>query len=159
MTTTAADIMSYPVISIGAGATLEEVVKILADNNISGLPVTDAENKVIGVITEKDIIEHSGKLHVIPLISSSGWISPYADISAATSFKKGIELLASVKVEQIMSTKVTTIKADTPLSKVAGIMKNRNINRIPVVDKEGKITGIITRANLISCLAERKNQD
>ncbi|NLJ55725.1 MAG: CBS domain-containing protein [Firmicutes bacterium] len=152
----ASSVMNTAVISVGPHATLEEVVKILADNRISGLPVVDSDNKVIGVITETDIVNFATKVHVIPLIGTSGWLSPYIDVTEIAKFKKGFNLLANTKVEKVMSKRPVTVSAGTYINKVAELMKKRDINRVFVIDKEGKIIGVIARADLVDYLAEWK---
>ncbi len=153
----ASNIMNTPVISIEPDAPLIEAIKILEENNISGLPVVDAENKVIGIITGKDIVEYSYTLHVIPLIGSSGWVSPYTDVSEIATAKEGFEQLASVKIKDVMTKKVIKVKENTSVLEIANLMKKKKINRIPVVDEEGKLSGIIARADLLNCLAERES--
>lgn len=152
----AGDVMSAPVISIKAGTTLQEAVKVLAENNISGAPVVNEEGELIGIITEKDIVEYASELQVIPLIGSKGWVSPQTDVTEIASFKKGFETLGSTSVEKAMSEKVITVKEDTPGPEVARLMKKKKVNRVPVVDEQGRLCGIITRANLVHYLAERE---
>ncbi|MGI5823853.1 MAG: CBS domain-containing protein [Dethiobacteria bacterium] len=152
----ASSVMNTAVVSVGPDKTLKEVVKILADNRISGLPVVDSENKLVGVVTETDIVNFATKVHVIPLIGTSGWISPHTDITEIAKFKKGFNLLANTKVEKVMSRKPATVSASTYINNVAELMKRRDINRVFVVDKEGKIIGVIARADLVDYLAEWK---
>ena len=153
----ASGVMNTSVVSVGSGATLAEVVKILADNRISGLPVVDSDNKVVGVITETDIVDFATKVHVVPLIGTSGWISPYIDVTEMAKFKKGFTLLANTKVEKVMSKKPITASADMYINEVAKLMIKKDVNRIFVVDEEGKIVGIIARADLVNYLVEWKS--
>ncbi|MCC5910668.1 MAG: CBS domain-containing protein [Clostridiaceae bacterium] len=152
----ASDIMTTPVISINPSNTLKEAVQILAEKKISGLPVVDFENKMIGMISEKDIVEYTNKLHVIRLINSSVWISPYDDVSFITSYKKGFELLSKTKVEEVMSKKVVSVKENASGEEIAKLMKKKNVNRIPVTNDDGVLIGIISRADLINYLASQE---
>lgn len=149
----ALDIMTTPVISVRSDNTLEEVVKILAEKRISGLPVVDSENKVIGMISEKDIVDYSSKTHAIRLINFSAWVSPHIDISMISSYKKGFELLSETKADKVMITKVVSAKSDTPGEEIAKLMQKKNINRIPIVDDNNVLIGIITRTDMINYLA------
>ncbi|MBS3947498.1 MAG: CBS domain-containing protein [Dethiobacter sp.] len=153
----ALSVMKTDVITVGPEATLEEVIKVLANNRISGLPVVDSEKKVVGVITEKDIVDYAGSLHVVPRIRTSGWISPHIDVSDIATVKKGYEMLAAVKVKKVMSDKPVTVGKGTNITEVARLMKKKNVNRIPVVDGEGKLVGIIARADLVNYLAEKES--
>jgi CBS domain-containing protein len=154
----ASSVMNTSVISISSEALLENVVKVLADKKISGLPVVDADNKLVGIITETDIVKFATKLHVVPVIGTSGWISPHMDVSDMNKFKKGFELLGNTKVKKVMSKKPVTVTEDININEIARLMKKKNINRIPVMDKEGRIAGIIARADLVNFLAEREGQ-
>jgi len=148
-------LMKTSVISTTPEATLEEVINVLSTNKISGLPVVDPDNKVIGIITEKVILEFSGSTHAIPLIGSSGWISPHTDVTTTTSFKKGYELLSNFTVDKVMASEPISVKKDMSIAKVANLMKK--VNHIPVVDEEGKLIGIISRSDLVDYLVKREN--
>jgi CBS domain-containing protein len=151
----AREIMTAPVITVGPEAKLAEAVKVMAEKNISGLPVLDEDNRVIGIISEADIVDYAGKTQAVRLFGSSGWISPYDDRIGSTSYRKGFELLANTPVEKVMARKVTTVKEDTPGLEVARVMNRKKINRVPVVDASGRLVGLITRADMVRALAER----
>ncbi len=159
MSVTAAMIMSTGVVSIKPGASILDAIKSLTENKISGLPVVDAEQKVIGIVSEKDILGYASQLHVVPLRGSSGWVSPYTDVSQLVRVKEGYDLLSREKVEKIMSKKVVIIHESTPLGEIASLMKKKNIHRIPVVNDAGKLSGIVTRADLLTYLAEEKTTE
>ncbi len=148
----ASEIMNTEVIKITSDAMIDEAIKILSENKISGLPVVDDENRVIGIITEKDIIEYSAKLQVIPLIGFSGWVSPYKDVSEIATIKEGIELLSKTEVSKVMSKKIISVVEDASWRDVVLLMKKNAINRVPVLDKEGKLKGIIARADILNYL-------
>jgi len=150
---TAKDIMTAPVLSVTEDKNLREVLELLAEKRISGFPVVDAENQVIGIISDTDIIRYSHTINVIPLSNLSGWVSPYAEISDLASMRKGFDLLHTTRVGQVMTKKVYTINENEPATAAAILMNRRKINRIPVVDAGGKLVGIITRADMVQCMA------
>lgn len=150
----ASDIMNSNVLSIGPNASVEEAVKILSQNQISGLPVVDDKNRLIGIITERDIVVFSSDLHIIPLMSSSNWISPYTDVSKISSSKRGFELISKTNVEKVMTKKLYDVTGDSNWFEIVKIMKSGRINHIPVVDKERKLIGIITRTDMLNYIAE-----
>lgn len=154
MDTKISKIMNTSVIGINPETNLKAAVDILAKNNISGLPVVDEEEKVVGIITERDVVEYSDSIHVIPLISSSSWVSPHTDVSEIASFRKGFELLDNTKVEKAMNKDVVKANEDNICSEVIDLMKKHKINRVPVVNNEGKLTGIVTRTDILNHLAE-----
>jgi len=148
------DIMSTPAISVTENHTLQEVLELMAENNFSGLPIVDSDNKVIGIISNTDIIRYSQQSSVIPLSNLSGWISPYANITDLASVRKGFEMLNKTKTGQIMTKKVYTVSPDTDATEIAQLMNQRKINRVPVVDSDGKLVGIVTRGNMVQCMAK-----
>lgn len=149
---TAKEIMTSPSLSVTEDQTVKEVLELLAEKRFSGFPVVDQENKIIGIISDTDIIRYSHTINVIPLSNLSGWISPYADISDLASMRKGFDMLHTTRVGQIMTKKVYTINEDAPAKEVALLMNRRKINRVPVVDSDDKLVGIITRSDMVQCM-------
>lgn len=151
----ATDIMTTAVVSVKPDQTLEEAIQLLSKNNISGLPVVDSENKIIGILSRTDIVKYSSNLHIVSLINSSSWISPHTDVSQMTSIKKGFEKLSETRVETVMSKKIVRAKETTPGEEIARLMKKNKVNRVPVEDENGKLIGIITRGDLVKYLANK----
>ena len=150
---TAKEIMSKPALSARETDTVKAVLELLAEKRISGVPVVDEDGKVIGVISDTDIIRYAHQISVVPLSNLSGWISPYVEISDLASMRKGFDLLHRTDVSQIMTKKVYTVHEDDPANEVAELMNRRKINRVPVVDSEDKLKGIVTRSDMVQCMA------
>lgn len=150
----AKDIMSTPPISISGEKTLKEAIELLAEKQISGFPVVDERNKVIGIISDTDIIRYSQKLSIVTHTSLSGWVSPYIDVDDLASMRKGYDLFGKTKVKEIMTKKVFSVHEDADAPDVAKLMNRRNINRIPVVNNDGSLVGIVTRADMVQCMAK-----
>lgn len=153
----ARDIMTAPAILIRQNENVKTALDLLARHNISGLPVVDEQEKVVGIISGSDILHYSQQKKVIPKASSSFWVSPYAETDDIASVRNGFELLHRTIVEKVMTKKVYTVSEDTPTSEVAKLMINRAINRVPVVSQDGKLRGIISRADLVKYLAEAES--
>lgn len=151
----ARDFMISPVVSVTADLTLQELAELLSKNNFSGVPVVDGDEKVIGILSDTDLIRFAQKQNVVPLKDLTGWISPYTDIEDIASIRRGIDQFSRTTVDKVMTRKVYTVTEDTSTRAVAQLMNRRNINRVPVVDKHERLVGIITRADLISCMAQR----
>ncbi len=150
---TAKEIMTKPALSVKSSDMVKSVLELLAEKKISGVPVVDDSHMVIGIISDTDIIRYAHQISVVPLSNLSGWISPYADVSDLASVRKGFEMLHRTAVEQIMTKKVYTANQDAPANEVAELMNRRKINRVPVVDADGKLVGIITRSDMVQCMA------
>ena len=146
--------MTKGVISIAGEKTLQEAIDLMARHNISGLPVTDAQEVLTGIISNTDIIAYSQKVNVVPLFDPKGWISPHTEIADLASLRRGIDLLARTKVSALMRKKVHTAGEESELIEIAGLMSRRQVNRIPIVDREGRLTGIVTRADVVRSIAK-----
>jgi CBS-domain-containing membrane protein len=141
---TAEQIMTRQVVSVPETAPLAEVVRLLADHDISGMPVIGPDRTVAGVISEKDFLSKMGGstspsfMHVIlQCLEKKGCIA--ADIKKLTA-------------KEIMSSPAVTISGTTPLFEVADIMDRNNINRVPVTDDAGQLAGIVARSDLIQTM-------
>lgn len=150
----ARDIMSYPAISVNEDQTLQETIELLAEHRFSGVPVVNSAGKPIGIISDTDIIRYSHQVKVVPKTNLSGWISPYADVNDLVSMRKGMDSLHRTRVGTVMTRKVYTVTEDAPANEIARLMNKRNINRIPVVDSEGRLVGVVTRADMVQCMAK-----
>jgi CBS domain-containing protein len=144
----AADIMTQPVISICSEATIAEAARLMLQHRISGLPVTDAHDAVVGVVTEADLLRRAElgterrRPRWIEFLTGPGRLaSDYVDAHAR-------------KVSEVMTGTVVSVTPQEPLSDVVSLMEKRHIKRVPVVE-QGRLVGIISRANLVRALVHR----
>ncbi len=132
--------------SIPLGMTLRRVIEILSKSEMPGLPVVDNKRNLQGIITKRKIINLLLPRH---LIRPSSWIGSLEDMfpSGALYGNRGRLLLA----EDVMDTRVRTVKEDTPLFEAAVSMEKENIEFLPVMRGE-KIVGIITQGDIMRAL-------
>lgn len=148
-TQTASDIMTRDVKTIAPGATLREAAEILAFSGISGAPVVDASRHIIGIITESDLMNEAKKRAALPHVSAFGlFLAP--EEALRRIYHEGADLL----VEEIMSKNIETVTGEVVVREIANMMTRKRINRIPVVDEEDRLIGIITRADIMRALFE-----
>ena len=150
------DAMEQNVIKFKADDKIIDIARILRENKISGAPVVDDDGMVIGIVSEGDIIRllevHSPQINLI-LPSPLDLIElPLRMKHEYDEISKGLNKAASVVVSEIMTKNVKTISKDASVSDAAELMDSHNINRLPVVDKEGKLIGIITRGDIIGAM-------
>lgn len=142
----AADVMVRNVITIGPDGTVGEVADLLLTHRISALPVVDADGKVVGLISEGDLLRRSEigterqRTHWLEWIRSQRTL--------AIDFVKS----HSRRVSDIMTRHIISVRSDTPLGEIAAILEENSIKRVLVIDN-GKLVGILTRANLVQALA------
>jgi len=104
-----------------ANATLDEVAKLMVQNDCGEIPIVDTSDRPIGVITDRDIV-----------------IRAVAEGKNPTGHT----------VESVMTRRVVTVRADAPIEEVVATMERHQIRRVPVVDEAGCCTGIIAQADL-----------
>ena len=138
------DVMTRSVVTIKRDADLHEAARILSENRISGMPVVDDNNRVIGVVSEADILILAGlkREHTFKDILRNILGEP-------VTAKKG-----GNKVGDVMGFPPITSKADDDIGEVAKILDDRRIKRLPVVDDEGKLIGIISRADILKVIGK-----
>ncbi len=150
------EFMNTNVVSVHPDDSIELVVRTFKDMNINGLPVVDTDNKVIGIITARDLLAHSEETKIIPLPYSSDWMYSYVYLLDNITYKKSVEEFLKTSVAEVMRKKVFTVNEHDSWHEAAALMKKREVNRLPVVDEDGKLKGIITRTDLLNFLAEHE---
>jgi len=145
------DLISTNVLTISKDTSVEEIAGILAENNISGVPVVDEENRVIGIVTQKDLLYKDIKPRFPAVVEILGGM---IFLSGVKEYNTELKKLVATKAEELMTKKVITISPDSSVEKAAAIMVDKNINRIPVVDEGNHLLGIISRADIIRSMAK-----
>jgi CBS domain-containing protein len=145
----ARDLMTREVVTVTRETTVKEVARLLLEHKISGLPVVDKENRVIGIVSEGDLIYQDKKLHTPAFLEILGGI-----IYLENPNRLGQDLIkmTAVKVGDLMTTRVYTVREDSQLEDIATIMVEKKVNRIPVVDGAGRLAGIISRQDLVKAM-------
>ncbi len=151
--TRAKDIMNKEVITIQKHASIEKLSSLLLKHEISGVPVVDDQGNMIGVVTEGDIIVKDSDLQFPTYFKL---LDSIIYLESLSKFKRNLKKHMGTKVEDIMSKNVVTIDQETPVNKIANIMTSKNINRVPVVDQDKNLVGIVTRADLIKSMTEQE---
>lgn len=142
----ASDVMVHNVITIGPEDNIAEAAKQLVDHDISALPVVDGEGRLIGILSEADLIHRK---EVDTEKRRPWWMEA---ILPATILSEDYAKSHGRKVGEVMSPHLVTAAEDTPLSEIATLMEKHRIKRIPIV-RDGRLIGIVSRANLIQALA------
>jgi CBS domain-containing protein len=144
----AADVMTKEVLTVGAGKTVREVAALLSERGISGVPVVDADNHVIGIVSEGDLL-HRAEIGTERRIKRrrSWWLNSLASNVAPDYVKSHGRHVADVMTREVISVSETAELAD-----VAMLLETNGIKRVPVINN-GALVGIISRANLVRALA------
>ena len=143
----ARDVMVSPVLTVGENETVRDVAKLLVAKHISAAPVVDRAGKVVGIVTEADLLHRTEAGTERPV---SWWLSLIAgDRVLADEYVRS----HAAKVKDIMTRDVKTAEPDTPLVEIADLFEEQHIKRVPIVSKGGDLVGIVSRANIIQAIA------
>jgi CBS domain-containing protein len=144
----AGDVMTAQVLTVKPDASVREVAALLSERGISGVPVVDGTGRVVGIVSEGDLL-HRTEIGTErrPKRHRSWWLNSLASDVASDYVKSH-----GRKVEDVMTRNVISIDEATELADVAVLLEANGIKRVPVIT-DGKLVGIVSRANLIRALA------
>lgn len=145
----ASGIMTRDVISVGPETPVREIATMMLERRISGVPVVDAERRVLGIVSEGDLIRRP---EIETDHAPTGWLSLFlSDEERSRDFVKSHGRVA----REVMTKPATCVALETPLDEVVRLMERHRVKRLPVVDN-GKLVGLVTRADLLRTLVSRR---
>ncbi|MGW1952922.1 CBS domain-containing protein [Streptomyces sp. NPDC001920] len=131
------DVMTRTVVAVGRDAPFKEIVRTMERWKVSAMPVLEGEGRVIGVVSEADLLPKEEFRDSDPsLFEQRRRLSDVVKAGAVTA-------------QELMSTPAITVHADATLAQAARIMAVRHVKRLPVVDGIGMLQGIVSRADLL----------
>jgi CBS domain-containing protein len=148
----ALDVMTTDVITVDPDMTVQALATLLAERGISGAPVIDAGGRLVGVISEGDLLHRAeiGTARRHRVRRRSWWLDHFASDLARDYVKSH-----GRTVKDIMTRDVVTVTEDTELADVATLLEARRVKRVPVM-RDGKVVGIISRANIVRAVGATK---
>lgn len=157
MPTTVADVMSRDPIAVQPETTLNEAIKILAERRISGLPVIDRNDKLVGVISETDLMwQETGVTPPAYIMILDSVIF----LENPAKYERDLHKALGQTVGEVMTKKdLVTITPETSVRKAAQIMHERSVRRLLVIDRAGKLIGILTRGDIIRFMASHQGME
>jgi CBS domain-containing protein len=155
------DIMETKVITLKPDDTLKEVVLKFSSNKISGAPVIDDENQVVGIVSEADVFQtlkqDTREFRMVHLFPDAKMIGlSFEEMPSDKKTEEVLVDLGGIKVSEIMEKGVKTVGPDDQVKAVIDIVAAGLINRVPVVEN-GKLVGIVSRGDIIKGLSEIVN--
>jgi CBS domain-containing protein len=139
------DFMTRRVVTVTPETPILAVAKLMLDNHISGLPVVDASARVVGIISETDLLREDGKS-----ANGSPWLQMVAGAEGPTSDPAQ---LGARKVDEIMSRAPVTVALNASIAEACRLLAQHRVKRLPVI-QDGKLAGIIGRADLVRAFAQ-----
>ena len=137
-TTTVKGVMTSSVVAVRENADFKEMVTVMRSRRISAFPVIDASGRVLGVVSEADLLHKE----TTPALPQGAIRLPWRLREQSKA--------AGVTAAEVMTTPAVTIHDDAPVAEAARLMQSRKVKRLPVVDGNGRLRGIITRTDVLS---------
>lgn len=148
------DIMTSPVRSLMADWSLREAAQILLENQFSGAPVVDEESKVVGVLSLQDIARYA-EWHLDAEEAAAGAEREREALRELDRRERGlrtsmhVDTLEDATVRQVMTSKVATVRAGTPLEKATSMLLKGPIHRLFVTNSKGKLVGLVSTMDIV----------
>lgn len=134
---TVGDVMTRKVITASPETTFQEAVRLLEENRISGLPVVDRDGKLVGIVSEADLLNKAEKR------------DPDAYVLESRRHRLDRSRASALDVASAMSRDIVSVRPDSAIALAAREMHARGFKRLPVVDSEGRLVGIVSRGDVL----------
>lgn len=141
-----ADVMTAPVFTARPETTFKDAVRLLRSKRVSGLPVVDARGRLVGIVSESDLLNKVERR------------DPDTYVLESRKHRLDRARASAMDVASAMTTEVVTVGPDFPIALAAREMHTRGIKRLPVVDEAGKLVGIVSRGDLLTVFLRTDRQ-
>jgi CBS domain-containing protein len=156
MPPTVANVMTPDPIVVQPETALQDAIQILADRQISGLPVVDQTGKLVGVLSEGDLIWREAGVTPPPYIAI---LDSVIYLKNPAKYERELHKAVGQTVGEVMTqTDLATITPDASIRQAAQMIRERKVNRLLVVDAEQSLVGILTRGDIVQFMASHPDE-
>jgi len=154
------DVMTGQVIALKPGDTLKHAISVFARNRITGAPVVDDKGRLVGILTEMDLLKRleigSIEMSLNPVPGTKGALAaePEGKLHLKTLWE-ALKAMDHLTVSNVMTSPVVTVYPDDRVEEKVTLMIHKRIRRLPVVDRNGVLVGIVSRKDIIRMLARK----
>lgn len=142
---TAKDIMTREIRSVALGTSVEDLARLFEETRYNALPVVDANRKLVGTISQNDLVERDKPLHIPTVISIFDWV---LYVESEKKFADEVKKMAARTIDDIYSPPKATCDPDMPVDQVAALMSDKKAHLVPVLDGD-EMVGVIARLDII----------
>ncbi|MGB8682575.1 MAG: DUF190 domain-containing protein [Candidatus Binatus sp.] len=139
------EVMRREVATVHADSPITQVIELLLDKDFTAVPVVDDQGKVVGMVSDNDLLLRGGMNVTISLKKAT-------DLDYVRELHESLEN-PNRKVSEVMTREVVTTAPDTILARAARVMVDKHLKRLPVVDGDGKLVGILGRLDVLNTIA------
>ncbi len=147
MPTAVRDVMTTDVVRFTRDENITDAMHRLVDAGVSGGPVVDGDGRVVGMLTDSDLIVQDAQLHAPTAIAILGTVISLP--RAQREFEEELHKQVGMTVGEVMEDDPVTIDADAVVEDAATLMHDRDISRLPVVDADRRLVGVIARGDIL----------
>jgi CBS domain-containing protein len=149
---TVGDIMTTDVVSVHAEDDVESLLKLMRKHELPGVPVVDHSDQVIGIVTEEDLVirEEDADIRLPHHIDLWGGV---IYLESTKHYEERLRRAFAATVADMMTRDPITVRADDSVRHAAKLIAEKKHNRLPVVDPDGKLAGVVTRVDVLEALA------
>ena len=150
---TAAEIMDADVPAVSPDADARAAIELLAKTDMGAIPVIDQERKVVGIVSESDLIlgDEEADLHLPHYLNIMGGV---VFIGSMKGFEKRLEKAFATEVSELMTADPITVHTYEAADRVAKKIAEHHHNHLPVVDEDGRLAGMVTRADALAAVVD-----
>ncbi len=149
MTRTARDLMTREVFTVTEATSLQELAQAFGEKRVGGFPVVDGDGRVVGVVTESDLIHQNQRLHIPTTVAI---FDAVIVLGSSKRLEEEVRRIAATTVGEIMTRQPVTVTEEVPVAEVAARMAEADAYTLPVVDVEGRLVGVIGKIDVIRAM-------
>ncbi len=148
---TARDIMTTELTTLTPDMDFASAARVLLDRHINGAPVVDEDGRLVGILCQSDLVAQHKKMPVPTLLTL---LDSFVRLTPAKELEKQARKIAAMTVSEAMTSNPVTVKPDTGIEAIAGLMVDSNLHTLPVVDG-GRLVGVIGKEDVLRTLVTR----
>jgi CBS domain-containing protein len=140
-------------VSVPPDTDVHTLIHTLREHELQGVPVVDEDGRCIGIVTESDLViaDEQGDLHLPHYVNLFGGT---VFLESLQHFEGRLRKAFASKTSDMMTSNPTTVSPDTDVHEAARIIAASGHNRLPVVDEDGRLVGVVTRVDVLEALTQ-----
>ncbi|MFB6260803.1 MAG: CBS domain-containing protein [Thiohalorhabdaceae bacterium] len=149
----ARDIMTPDPVSVTETTGVQELAQVLLDTHHHGVPVVDEANRLVGVVTDADLVDTNKRIHLPTVVTILDALIP---ISGFKQYAEDLRKATATTAGDLCTRGVDYVLPDADMNDVAALLSEHHIHLVPVLDEAEKLLGVITNTDIIRALSQRQ---
>lgn len=149
------EIMSSPALFVPPDARVGAVARLMVDSDVSGVPVVDAAGKVVGMVTESDLVVRNANIHFPRFLQ---FLDARIYVENPKHFEEEMRRMLGSTAADVMSSPCIVVDAGDDIETAATIMMEKRIHALPVMEK-GQLAGIVSQSDMVRLIADQENEE